>query len=395
MAQTPGKRSKGDLFVRLFKWVRGHWQGIVIGIVLAALLVGLAIWLYWWPEFGFDQFQGNADFERQKTLWDWLDLLLVPAVLAGGGLLFSRAERKTEQKIAADRARQEREAADTRAALDRELANKRAEEDRISANERAALDRELADKRANAERERTDDALRQSLVQDYLDRTSDLLLDKNLASSKEDDLVREVARARTLTVLRGLGEDGARKGSIVQFLYETGLLKGKEPVVELKGADLEKAWFGFVVLSEVNLSGANLREADLSGTDLRGANLSAAYLRRADLSGTDLSGADLCDADLREAYLIRLDRLNSDLSQVPFMLSDADLANLSDPLLFEVPLTFFRGNLSGADLTGADLRDANVTDKQLASVLWLEEAIMPDGSKYAGVPPTLGTPLRS
>jgi len=41
------------------------------------------------------------------TLWDWLKLLVVPAVLAGGGLWFNAQQRKREQKLANERAQDE------------------------------------------------------------------------------------------------------------------------------------------------------------------------------------------------------------------------------------------------------------------------------------------------
>jgi hypothetical protein len=50
----------------------------------------------------------------------------------------------------------------------------------------------------------------------------ELILDKRLRKSEEDDEIRNVARARTLAVLRSL--DGNRKGHVVRFLCEAGLM---------------------------------------------------------------------------------------------------------------------------------------------------------------------------
>jgi hypothetical protein len=87
------------------------------------------------------------------------------------------------------------------------------------------------------------------------------LLEKELRVSQPDDEVQTVARTRTLTVLRGL--DGVRKGAVVQFLFEAGLIsvakpqgeskKPSEPIVSLNGAVLSK-----VNLIKANLSGAYL-----------------------------------------------------------------------------------------------------------------------------------------
>jgi len=38
-----------------------------------------------------------------KTLWDWMELLIIPLVLAGGALLLNRSGRNLERHIAADR----------------------------------------------------------------------------------------------------------------------------------------------------------------------------------------------------------------------------------------------------------------------------------------------------
>src|SRR5215216_7111873 len=96
------------------------------------------------------------------TLWDWIKLLVVPAVLAGGGLWFNQQQRAREQQIADARAQDE-------------------------------------------------------ALQSYLDGMSLLLTDKErpLHRARPGDSLSEVARARTLTVLPSL--DGARKGSVVRF----------------------------------------------------------------------------------------------------------------------------------------------------------------------------------
>lgn len=333
----------------------------MVGVVL---LLALVLSLYWWPDSGFDAYQGGENFQRARTLWDWLGLLGVPLVLAVGGFAFSRAERKNEQEIAAKRARQERE----------------------EANKRADLDRELATNRAKEERERADDALRQALVQVYLDRMSELLVNEGLTSSAPEDLVRKVARARTLTLFRALGEDGARKGYIVQFLYEMGLIKGEKPIIDLEEASLQKADLSFISLGGANLSRANLsrasaNEAKLIAADLMGANLTEADLSVAGLIRANLTEANLTRANLTVAYLSGADFSYAELRETDLSQASLDGAKLRGALLMGA-------NLSEANLTEADLSRARVTNEQLASALSLEGATMPDGSKYAGVPPT-------
>src|SRR6266849_2526600 len=42
-----------------------------------------------------------------RTLYDWLQLLIIPAVLAVGGYLFNYTTGRTEREIASDRQREE------------------------------------------------------------------------------------------------------------------------------------------------------------------------------------------------------------------------------------------------------------------------------------------------
>jgi hypothetical protein len=161
-----------------------------------------------------------------KTFWDWLDLLIIPAVLAIGAFLFNRAERRSEQRIA---------------------------------TQRAETDRQIADERSQ-----------ESALQTYLDRMTELLLrEPSLRNSQEDDEVRTVARARTLTVLSGL--NGRRKGALLRFLSESALVQtkaGEDPSEPQKAPIIS---LSRAALSRAVLIGTNLRGADLSGADLTGA----------------------------------------------------------------------------------------------------------------------------
>jgi uncharacterized protein YjbI with pentapeptide repeats len=132
--------------------------------------------------------------------------------------------------------------------------------------------------------------------------------------------------------------DGVRKRTVLQFLYESGLIYNAPLVLSLNGADL--------------------REANLKGTDLSAASLSEVDLFKADLSRANLINADLSRTNLTKANLSRADLIRTDLSGTN--LSEADL---------------FRADLSEADLSGA----RGWTDDQVES---LEGATMPNGQKY-------------
>jgi hypothetical protein len=291
---------------------------LVFAVATALLLVG-GIWAdltYHWTGYSgsISPLTSEQIIERQKTIWDWLDLLLIPLVLAAGALWFSRAERRNEQAMAEARAERERQ-----------IAAENAQE--------AAL-------------------------QAYLEQMSTLLLERKLRTSTEADNVRDVARVWTLTVLRRV--QGERKGVVLRFLYESGLIEQANAVISLGGTDLRGADLRAADLSAANLRGADLSDAVLSGADLRDAVLRGAVLRNAALNGADLRDADLRDADLRDAVLH--DAVLSDADLRDAVLRDADLrdADLRDAVLSDAVLS--DADLRGADLFGANLLGANLRD---------------------------------
>jgi hypothetical protein len=82
-------------------------------------------------------------------------------------------------------------------------------------------------------------------LQAYIEGMDRLLIDKSLRGSAEGSDPRAVGRARTLTVLPRLY--GSRKASVLQFLYEAGLIRPaidetkETTVVKLDNADLRGA----------------------------------------------------------------------------------------------------------------------------------------------------------
>jgi uncharacterized protein YjbI with pentapeptide repeats len=160
--------------------------------------------------------------------------------------------------------------------------------------------------RAQQRRRNTDLRSHEDALKAYLDEMSTLLLDKDLRTSKEDDEVRTVARARTLMLLsllaygrlqpEGLRSDATRKRHIIRFLYEATLIQGSQPIISLEAADLSYADLRGLELSDVNLSGANLSDADLSKAYLGGADLSYAVMSEANLQGANLQNANVTKA---------------------------------------------------------------------------------------------------
>jgi uncharacterized protein YjbI with pentapeptide repeats len=265
------------------------------------------------------------------TLWDWIKLLVVPAVIAAAGLWFNAQQREREQQIANERAQDE-------------------------------------------------------ALQAYLDGMSQLLTDKErpLHRAQEGDSLSTVARARTLNVLLRL--DGERKRSVLLFLSEANLIAKKRPIVSIAGADLREASLHYAHLNGTNLSGIDLSGAalfrgflsrtDLSYTDLSRADLSFSQMIHTDLYKADLRGADLTGAILMEANLRRTDLSSANLSAA-FGGADLSGADLNGADLSGARLN--GDNLSNADLTDAKGMSNEELEQQAAS---LEGATMPDGQKY-------------
>src|SRR6266446_4725971 len=193
--------------------------------------------------------------EGRQTLWNWLQLLIIPIVLAAGVIWFSMQQSQISFQVSQQQ---------------------RQNELNIAADQQ-----------------------RETTLQTYLNLMSDLLLNPNIHTfGQQGDAARTLSRTRTLIVLQQL--DGPRKAIVLKFLYSGGLIKRQdpqshnvEPVVNVTGAD-----FGGVDLEGSELGGADLAGVNLSRANLIGTDLSATYLSNANLSGADLTGANLSNADL-------------------------------------------------------------------------------------------------
>ena len=287
---------------------------------------------------------------RGMTVRNWLELLIVPLVLVGIGLLFEMQQANRQQAME--------------------------EQQQALEERRAKAERELAEQRAQ------DEAL-----QAYLDQMSQLILDRKLLEVEQGvrvhepgDPVHTLAQARTSTVILRL--DAEHNESVTHFLITSGLsVRTKDSVRLLRGS----------TLSHAKLSGAHLPNADLGDADLIGADLSNALLLNANLIGTDLSGADLSNALLDNADLVA-HLPHADLSGANLIgadLSEANLfsADLSDATLIGADLSrsvLDNANLSNAVLDNANLGGADgITNEELEQqAVSLEGADMPNGQKY-------------
>jgi fumarate reductase subunit C len=76
--------------------IKQHWVAIVVGAIVLVVIIVLIVVGYSFDWTGF----------LRKTLWDWLQLLNIPLVLAVIALLFNLANSRTERQIAPDNQRE-------------------------------------------------------------------------------------------------------------------------------------------------------------------------------------------------------------------------------------------------------------------------------------------------
>jgi hypothetical protein len=175
---------------------------------------------------------------RGKTVWDWLELLLIPGLVVIFGTLLTTFQQDVRQ-VKIEEAR-----------------------------------------------------LQDAALQAYLAQMSEVLLLENSlrAPGADNEEVRALARARTLMILRTV--DPSLKTRVMNFLLEANLVQatdGRTPTIRLSGANLREVHMVDTNLSNVQLVNADLRRADLRGADLRGADL-----RGADLEGSNgITGEEL------------------------------------------------------------------------------------------------------
>jgi uncharacterized protein YjbI with pentapeptide repeats len=347
-------------------WSTGQVLLISAAVVVGAIAIYKTLYPLEWTGFGADSNESVTTKEvinpkdgriirltettkhsqSAKTLWDWLGLtgtLAIPVIL----FQFQRSEQQQVEE---------------RAALEKQQVEKRSALEKQQVEERAALEREIAATN-----------LREEVLEAYIDRMSELLIDKkfkllldqNLEQSHPEysqlNAALDIARARTLSVLRRLDKDGERKGSVIRFLIDAELINK----LNLSDANLESANLESACLESAHLKSAIFIGANLWSANLKSAIFIGACLSSANLSSTNLWGANFENACLSSANLWGANLENANLSSA--CLTSANLEN---------------ANLWGANLENANLENANLKSAKLEKATLNEETILPDGSKY-------------
>src|SRR6266516_6405042 len=95
--------------------------GLIVVIGLIVSFIGGYFFDWGWAGLGpytSPPHTSSSEFQRGKTLWDWMQLLFIPIVLAVAGFWFNHRERKAAEL----RDENERKAAELRAEAEQDLA---------------------------------------------------------------------------------------------------------------------------------------------------------------------------------------------------------------------------------------------------------------------------------
>lgn len=307
--------------------IRNLWKNslrILIGVCIIATILAIAnliihpntspSWM------GMKEFrytvQSDELFIPAKTLWDWMNLLIVPAALALGIFFLNYFQRKSEQEIALDRQHQ-------------------------------------------------------TTLEAYFDRMENLLLKENLRKSGDDE-VRGMARTRTLDVLRRI--DGESKGHVLQFLHNARLIRrpdslidpntktfaSSEPIVSLEEADLKGVNLSWAIMTDVFFYRVYLQNANMHHAHLNGAYMVSAILQDADMRYTDFDV--VARVNNGRSLLLYADFTGADLRGAKMNHCNLIGANLSD------------ATLQGANMQGSCLDGTVLSERTQISVKQLSEA---------------------
>ena len=218
---------------------------------------------------------------KDKTLWDYLQLMVVPLLL----IFVTTGISQYQKSIDDARAEQEKQAAAIKA--------------------------------------------KQDTLNSYIDAMTDLMKSGLGKQSDEGSRLEPIATSRTILTLRELDE--SRNMIVIGFLKESKLIR-RDPANEITQEDYKQQQAEYkqclinkakncsrpsppspISLEESNLSNVNFHQVDLNTINLKKASLRSANLTQAILIETDLEGADLRGADLTGANLTGANLKNAHL----------------------------------------------------------------------------------
>ncbi|MFM6376109.1 MAG: pentapeptide repeat-containing protein [Microcystis panniformis] len=193
---------------------------------------------------------------QKKSFWDWLQLLIVPLMLAFGAFYLNYASETRDKQIAKEGEQQE-------------------------------------------------------LLKDYFSKMQTLIVETKKSKDSQSNPDRApllpefqpIAQALTLAVLDEL--DGKRKGKIIIYLAKSGLINKDRPIIDLETANLQKLelnnnWTGSLIqITGADMTEAQINDINFANSNLARSNLSHATLKDVTFENSDLSGVNLDGATFK------------------------------------------------------------------------------------------------
>jgi uncharacterized protein YjbI with pentapeptide repeats len=176
-------------------------------------------------------------------------------------------------------------------------------------NQNRIKDMEIASRQRDQELKQADTLQQETVYAVYTKDIGELSLKlkTNNITSIELDQQLKVARAKTLSAIRQL--NAKRKGHLIQFLYESGLIFTNRSAIDLSTADLSDAsWasrigmrfrFPYIALTNIVLTNTSFVNSYMLGANFTGSQLNNANFSGTYLFATNFKDCDLVNADLR------------------------------------------------------------------------------------------------
>jgi O6-methylguanine-DNA--protein-cysteine methyltransferase len=269
------------------------WKWVLVGILLLLIVAVNIVSNFKWSGF------------QKKSLWDWLQLLVVPSMLAFGAFYLNYSSEARDKELAIKQQQQE------------------IVKDYFSKMQTLILEEKKI---------RISQTPPKQIEKDYKDYYS-----KNSSSSKDQQKLspesQSIGKALTFAVLDEV--NGIQKGKVITYLAEAGLINTDKPQIDLENANLKDMQLDSVILTNVNIRKAHMQNAKLSkvqftASDLRGANFSGATLDDVFFSESNLIGSNFYGVIFKNVRLANSPAKGVCLSEKPNIKVDASIGQ-SDP----------------------------------------------------------------
>ena len=229
---------------------------------------------------------------QKKSFWDWLQLLIVPLMLAFGAFYLNYASETRDKQIAEEGKQQEllKDYFSKMQTLIIETKKSKDSQPKIVETKKSVETTKSKDSQPNP-----DGA---PLLPEFI----------------------PIAEALTFAVLDQL--DGKRKGKVITYLADSKLItanikdKDSKPVIDLKNANLKEIEIDNLDMNGQLIDKDTIQGVIIRGADMTNANLKKVYLTYSDLTGSDLSKATLTTVDLTGAKMESVKLIETDIKDI-------------------------------------------------------------------------------